>query len=264
MGDYLKRQFDYSWPPFLMLLAIFGVWELGVRFTEFPEYILPAPSAIASAMCTRWAMLMDNAAVTLLEFVLGFGLSLIVGIPLGIAAAKSRVFSNVVYPLLVATQSIPKLALAPLFVVWLGFGLLPRVLIAFLIAFFPITVNTAMGLMNVDKDIITMTRSIGLSPWQRFFKVELPSAAPAIFAGLKVATAFSVIGAVIGEFLGADKGLGRVTIDASAVLDTPLLFAALALLAFLGLVSYALVCLLEAASLTWNPGGQSRYSAGGL
>ena len=118
--------------------------------------------------------------------------------------------------------------------------------------------------MNVDRDIVMMTRSIGLSQWQQFLKVELPSAAPSIFAGVKVATAFSVIGAVIGEFLGADKGLGRVTIDAGSVLDTPLLFAALTLLALMGLISYALLCLVEAAVLTWNSGAQDRYLAVGL
>ena len=263
MKGYFKRQFDYGWPPFLLTVVVLVVWEFGVRYTEFPKYILPAPSVIIVTMAQHWQMLLDNASVTLVEFAIGLGLSIILGAPLGIAAAKSQPFANTIYPLLVATQSIPKLALAPLFVVWLGTGMLPRVLIAFLIAFFPVTVNTAVGLMNVDRDTITMTRSMGLSSWQRFCKVELPAAAPAIFAGIKVATAFSVVGAVIGEFLGADKGLGRVTLDASSVLNTPLLFAALILLALIGLVSYSLVCVVEAALITWDASGQSHFLPGG-
>jgi NitT/TauT family transport system permease protein len=166
--------------------------------------------------------------------------------------------------LLVASQSVPKLALAPLFTVWFGFGLFPKVVIAFLIAFFPITVSTAVGLMSVDESILVMASSIGLTPSQRFLKIELPASLPTIFSGLKIATTFSVIGAVVGEFLGADAGLGRVALTASTTLDTTLLFADLAILAFFGLVSYGIVALLERLAVPWQSASQDALLSSGL
>ena len=190
---------------------------------------------------------------------------MVLGIGLGVAVAKSRLFAETVYPVLIASQSVPKLALAPLFTVWFGFGLLPKVLIAFLIAFFPITVNTAAGLLSVDPGTLLMARSIGLTGLRHFVKVDLPSALPSLFAGIKVATTFAVVGAVVGEFLGADAGLGRLTLTASTTLDTTLLFAALTVLAALGLTSFALVAVVERLAIPWHTvADEDAFRASGL
>jgi len=239
-------------PALFLAVAILAVWQVGVTVSGMPQFILPSPLAIIGVIAGSASLLLRNLVATLEEFGFGLGASILCGVVLGVATAKSRTFAETMYPLLIATQSVPKLALAPLFTVWFGFGLLPKVLIAFLIAFFPITVNTAAGLMSTDPDTLLMARSMGLSAAQRFLKVEVPSALPAVFAGLKVGTAFAVVGAVVGEFLGADAGLGRVTLTASTTLDTPLLFAALTVLAALGLASYGLVATLEWLLIPWN------------
>ncbi len=239
-------------PALLLFLAILVAWQIGAAATDMPQYILPTPLAIASVMDQKAAFLARNFLVTVEEFGLGLSASIVFGIALGAATAKSRLFAETIYPALIASQSVPKLALAPLFTVWFGFGLLPKVLIAFLIAFFPITVNTAAGLLSVDPDTLVMARSIGLSAVQRFVKVELPSALPALFAGFKVGTTFAVVGAVVGEFLGADAGLGRVTLTAGATLDTALLFAALTVLAILGLSSFAVIAIAERLIIPWH------------
>jgi NitT/TauT family transport system permease protein len=253
-------------PPLLLAVVILVVWQLGVMTSGMPQFILPSPLAIIDVLIRAAPLLLRNFVVTLEEFGFGLGASILCGIALGVATAKSRAFAEMVFPVLIATQSVPKLALAPLFTVWFGFGLLPKVLIAFLIAFFPITVNTAAGLLSIDPNILLMARSIGLSATQRFLKVELPNALPAIFAGLKVGTTFAVVGAVVGEFLGADAGLGRVTLTASTTLDTPLLFAALTVLAALGLASYGIVAAVERVLIPWHAeaGDAVTFSATGL
>jgi NitT/TauT family transport system permease protein len=253
-------------PALLLAVAILVAWQVGVTVSGMPQFILPSPFAIIGAIAKAAPLLLRNSIATLEEFGFGLGASILCGVALGIAAAKSRTFAETIYPILIATQSVPKLALAPLFTVWFGFGLLPKVLIAFLIAFFPITVNTAAGLLSTDPNTLLMARSIGLSATQRFLKVELPGALPAVFAGLKVGTAFAVVGAVVGEFLGADSGLGRVTMTASTTLDTPLLFAALTVLAALGLASYGIVSALERMAIPWNAeaGAAATFSASGL
>lgn len=252
-------------PALLLAVALLILWQVAVVATGVPQFILPTPLAIIGVIGRAAPLLLRNLVATLEEFGLGLGASILCGIALGVATAKSRAFAETIYPMLIATQSVPKLALAPLFTVWFGFGLLPKVLIAFLIAFFPITVNTAAGLLSADPNTLLMARSIGLSSIQRFLKVELPSALPAIFAGLKVGTAFAVVGAVVGEFLGADAGLGRVTLTASTTLDTPLLFAALTLLAIVGLVSYGIVAGLERLVIPWHSGAEeTTFAASGL
>jgi NitT/TauT family transport system permease protein len=253
-------------PAVLLAIAILVIWQVGVVASGMPQFILPTPLAILSVIGRSAPLLFRNLLATLEEFGFGLGASVFCGIALGVATAKSRMFAETVYPMLIATQSVPKLALAPLFTVWFGFGLLPKVLIAFLIAFFPITVNTAAGLLSTDPNTLLMARAIGLSATQRFLKVELPSALPAIFAGLKVGTGFAVIGAVVGEFLGADAGLGRVTMNASTTLDTPLLFAALAVLAAVGLASYGIVAGVERMVIPWHASTDetATFSASGL
>lgn len=252
------------WPAAATFLLLLVVWEGAVAALAVPKVVLPSPSAIGALFAQRPDLFARNALVTLKEFGIGLAASILIGIPLGVAAAKIGWFARSLYPVIVATQSVPKLALAPLFVVWLGFGTFPKAVIAFLIAFFPIMVNTAIGLAGVDRDLGMLARSLGFSAWQRFVKFELPAALPMIFAGLKVAAPFAVIGAVVGEFIGADAGLGKLTLTASTTLNTTLLFAALTLLAVMGLVSYLAVALAERWLLPWHNEMADRLVGTGL
>src|SRR5262249_17578832 len=172
---------------------------------------------------------------------LGFALSIVVGIPLAIGIFMSPAFSRSVLPLLISSQAMPKVAVAPLLLVWFGFGLLPKVLIAFLIAFFPIVISTAVGLASIEPEEIHLARSMGLGPAGTFLKVRLPSALPSVFGGLKISIPLAVVGAVVGEFVGGDAGLGYLLMVANGNLDTPLLFAGIFALTVQGVVLYFLV-----------------------
>lgn len=260
----LQRGLRDAWPAGITLLLLVVLWEGVVSALDVPRFVLPRPSAIAALLAKRPGLFASNTLQTLKEFGLGLVTSVAIGIPLGIAAAKVGWFSRSLYPVIVATQSVPKLALAPLFVVWLGFGIVPKAAIAFLIAFFPVMVNTAAGVAGVDADLKLLARSLGFSPWRQFLKFELPAAAPMIFAGIKVAAPFAVIGSVVGEFLGADAGLGKLTLTASTTLDTTLMFAALTLLAIIGLGSYLIVAILERQLVSWHIEQANRLVGTGL
>jgi NitT/TauT family transport system permease protein len=184
--------------------------------------------------------------------VLGFALSIVVGVPLALAIFLWPPFARSVYPLLVSSQAIPKAAVAPLFVVWFGFGLLPKVLIAFLIAFFPIVINTVVGLASLEPEKIQLARSMGFGPSKIFFKIRLPSALPAIFGGLKIAITLAVVGAIVGEFVGGDSGLGYLLMQANGSMDTPLLFAGLVGLTLIGVALFLLVELAERLAIPWH------------
>lgn len=252
MAARLRALLVDHWPAAATFLLLIALWEGAVALLAIPKVVLPSPSEIAALFGQRPGLFIRNAQVTLKEFGIGLAASIAIGIPLGVAAAKVGWFARNLYPVIVATQSVPKLALAPLFVVWLGFGIFPKAAIAFLIAFFPIMVNTAIGLTAMDRDFEMLARSLGFSAWQRFLKFELIAALPMIFAGIKVAAPFAVIGAVVGEFIGADAGLGKLTLTASTTLNTTLLFAALTVLAAIGLASYVVVALLEKWLLPWH------------
>jgi NitT/TauT family transport system permease protein len=184
--------------------------------------------------------------------VLGFVLSIAVGVPLALATFLWPAFARSVYPLLVSSQAVPKMAVAPLFIVWFGFGLLPKVLIAFLIAFFPIVISTVVGLAAIEPEKIHLARSMGLGAAATFFKIRLPNALPSIFGGLKVAITLAVVGAVVGEFIGGDAGLGYVLMSANGSMDTALLFAGLIGLTVIGVVFYLLIELAERLALPWR------------
>jgi NitT/TauT family transport system permease protein len=226
-------------------VALLVIWELVTVFAGVPVYVLPSPTQILHAIGEEWQQLLVNAAVTFVEAAAGFLLSIVVGIPLGVAIVYSRMLDRVLYPLLVASQSVPKVALAPIFVVWFGFGLLPKVLIAFSIAFFAIVVNTVVGMKRAPVEMIHLMRSLGASRLQIFLRVRLPVAAPYIFAGIKISATFAVVGAIVGEFIAASSGLGYLQLIANNNFQSPLLFAILVLLSVMGGALYGLVVLLE-------------------
>jgi NitT/TauT family transport system permease protein len=236
-----------------MLLGVLVVWEIAVRVFAVPAYILPPPSAIALVIGERVPLLAQHGWVSTVEIVLGYLLSIVVGIPLALATFLWPAFARSVYPVLVASQAVPKMAVAPLFIVWFGFGLLPKVLIAFLIAFFPIVISTVVGLAAIEPEKIHLARSMGLGAWATFFKIRLPNALPSIFGGLKIAITLAVVGAVVGEFVGGDAGLGYLLILANGSMDTTLLFAGLFGLTLIGVVAYLLIEVAERLVIRWQP-----------
>lgn len=242
-------------------VAILVAWQLlGLKV---PRYLLPTPLETARELVVRAPLLAEHAAVTLREIVLGFLLGVAVSIPCGLAVAFSRAVERMVMPVLVFTQLIPKIALAPLFIIWFGFGLFPKVFMTFLLSFFPIVIDAVVGFRSLDQEIIYLTRSMGLSSWQAFLKVRLPHALPQIFAGLKVAITLATVGAIIGEFVGSDRGLGYLLLVAGGDLRTSLLFATLVVLTAIGLVLYYGMVLLERLTIPWHISRRGPLGAGG-
>jgi NitT/TauT family transport system permease protein len=231
--------------PIGMTVVLIALWEAAARLFSFPPYLLPAPSAIIESMGTNAGVLLKQSVGTTVEILLGFALSVVVGVPLALAIFLWRPFARMVYPLLISSQAVPKVAIAPLFLVWFGFGLLPKVLIAFLIAFFPVVINTAMGLASLEREKIYLAQSMGLGAVATFFKIQLPNAMPSIFAGLKISITFAVVGAVVGEFVGGQGGLGYLLLIANGNMDTALLFAGIVALTVLGVVLFALIGVAE-------------------
>jgi NitT/TauT family transport system permease protein len=238
--------------PLVVIVGVLVIWELGVRLFNVPAYLLPPPSAIARRIVVDYRLVAINTWVTLGEVLAGYGLAIVVSIPLAAILSQFRVVENAIYPTLVASQTIPKVAIAPILVVWFGFGLLPKILIAFLICFFPIVVDTMTGFRSVPREVIWLARSMGASQWKTFIKIRIPAALPNIFAGLKVASTLAVVGAVVGEFIGADRGLGYQLIVANGLMDVQLSFAVLVALSLLGIVLYAAIDLLERLALPWH------------
>ena len=197
-------------------------------------------------------MLWREALPTLYATLGGFVLSALVGVPIAMWIAYSRLVESFVYPLLVFSQSVPKVAIAPLFVVWFGFGVIPKVIAAFLLGFFPIVVSTVMGFKSVETDMFDLARSMGASRLQTFFKISLPQALPAIFSGLKVSVTLAVVGAVVGEFVGSNSGLGYVLQKANGTFDLPLMFAALVILSMIGVLLFLVLELIERWVLPWH------------
>jgi NitT/TauT family transport system permease protein len=238
--------------PFIFLAVIVGIWELASRFTDVPVYILPAPSAIVERLIRSWPLLWDHSVVTLTEIGIGFALGVLLGLALAIPIAYSTVFRNTVYPLIVASQAVPKIAIAPLLVLWLGFDIMPKIVITALMVFFPVTVTAAEGFTSVDRNLLDLLRSVHASPAQIFFKIRFPHALPQIFSGLKIGITLAVVGAVVGEWVGADSGLGYLLVYANTLLDSTLLFASLILLIVIGVVLFVIVGVLERLLLPWN------------
>lgn len=238
--------------PAALLAAIILVWEIAVRASGVPTWLLPAPSEVGRSLIEDRDILFPNAMVTLSEVLLGFALALCAGVLLGIAVFRYAMLNRVLYPLIIASQTIPVPALAPLLLIWFGYGLLPKVLVTALVGFFPIVVNTVEGLRSTDRDVVNLLRSFGASPGKVFRLAEFPSSLPFIFSGAKIAIAICVIGAVFGELVGAKAGLGYLMTRAIAQFETPRLVAAIVLLSLMGTGLFALIGLIERQVLPWR------------
>ena len=244
--------------PALVILALLGAWELAAQWNvladllSIEDFLVPAPSDIARSLWEDRSLLADDAWVTLKEVVLGFGAALAVGVALAILIHLSDTARRAVYPLLVASQTVPIIVIAPILVVWFGYGILPKVLIIALICFFPITVNAYDGLRSVDPDLLKMMRTLGAGRMQTLRRAELPFALPFIFSGAKIAVAVAVIGAVFAEWAGADSGLGHLILVSSGELSTALTFAAIAVLSAIAIILFALLSFVERRVVTWK------------
>jgi ABC-type nitrate/sulfonate/bicarbonate transport system permease component len=250
--------------PLAVILVLLGAWELAARWDlisnalNIQDFLVPAPSDIATSLWQDRSLLGSNAWVTLKEVVLGFGIAAIAGICFALLIHLSDTARRAVYPLLIGSQTIPIVILAPILVVWFGFGLTPKLVIVALICFFPITVNTLDGLRSVDPDLIKMMRALGAGRLQRLWRVEAPAALPYAFSGAKVAVSVSVIGAVFAEYVGSSSGLGHLINQAQAQLLTSRSFAAVVVLSAMAIGLFALVSLLERRVVTWDQGEVTR------
>jgi ABC-type nitrate/sulfonate/bicarbonate transport system permease component len=238
--------------PGLLLLVFLAAWQFIPPALGVAEFILPTPLQIAGQIVDDWALLWPALLVTLSEILLGFGLAFVVAMILGFSVAHSRVVNRAIYPLLVASQTVPVIAIAPVFIIWFGYGLAPKVIITALICFFPLTVNTVAGYAAVDPDARMLFRAHGARRFQTFRLLSLPSALPSIFAGIKISVTLSVIGATIGEWVGAQEGLGYVILQASSQIITARVFAAIALLSFTGIALFLIASLIERLALPWR------------
>ena len=242
----------------LFLLALIGMWEAIIRVFDVPKYLFPAPSQVALALRDDWSTyLLPAMWVTMNEIVQGFVIAAVAGVALAIVLHIFGPLRRAVYPLLIASQTIPIVVLAPILVIVLGFGLAPKLVIVALICFFPIVVNGLDGLRSVDDEYIRMMRTLDAGRWAIFKRIEFPAALPAIFSGLRVAATFAAIGAVFGELSGASAGLGYVIQQATPNLQTARIFAAIVILSLIAFALFALVSLLERIFVPWAPRGNA-------
>jgi NitT/TauT family transport system permease protein len=246
----------------LSMVATLAVWEILLWMFPIPAFIVPAPSGIFVEAVTRWPIYVYHSWVTFYEMVVGFLLAAVVGVFLAVVIVYSRIIRNMIYPQIVVLQIVPKVAIAPLLLIWAGYGITSKVLLALLISFFPVVVNMVTGLVAIEEELIDLCRILHSGKWQEFTKVRLPNALPYLFSSLKVASTLSVIGAVIGEFVGGSEGLGHLIIIANTELRTSMSFVALFSLSFLGFVLYGLVVLAERAFMPWEKWQASPQIAG--
>jgi len=247
--------------PLIATAVLFFVWELATRYGNVSPLILPAPSKILVTAIDNFPLLMRMSAVTAYEFVLGFVLAAVIGLPLGALIVYARPVEMALYPLLVAFQTIPKAAIAPILIVWLGTGIMSKILIAFAISFFPIVVDTIIGLRSSQPETIYLVRAMGATPVQVFRHVRFPNALPAIFGGLKVASTLAVIGAIVGEFVSSDTGLGYLLLVANGELDTRLVFACVLVLTLLGLMFFFAIEAMEKVFVRWHVSARQAEAA---
>jgi putative hydroxymethylpyrimidine transport system permease protein len=248
------RSFSRAYAGAIALtLALIAGWQLAVWLGNVPEYLLPPPSAIVADLKSDWVVLGPALWVTLREVLIGFVIATITGIGLAVLLHLFGPLRRAMYPILIASQTIPVVVLAPILVILLGYGILPKLVIVALICFFPIVVNGLDGLRAVDDDFISMMYTLNASRWAIFRRVEFPGALPSIFSGMRIAATFASIGAVFGEWAGSSAGLGYVMLEATPNLLTSRIFAAILLLTVISLVLFGLVSLIERLAVPWAP-----------
>lgn len=263
MRNNISRKIGEAIWPIGISVGLLAGWELAVRGLGVRSIILPAPSEIIETLVDRRDLLLANLWPSLYLTVLGFVFSVVGGVPVAVLITYSSFLRRGFYPLIVVSQVVPKISIAPLFIVWFGSGTMPSLLLAFLIAFFPMTINSALGFQSIDEDIHLMARSFMGSPWQIFWKIRMPNALPYIFSGMKISITLAIIGVIVSEFVASQAGIGYVIKLAGGLLDTPLMMAAIAVLSIVGLVLYGLIALVEQRSVYWQATSDITASTGG-
>jgi ABC-type nitrate/sulfonate/bicarbonate transport system permease component len=248
-GISVMKRYGASVGFFIFMLVI---WEAVVRLFGIAEFILPSPLRIGEALSETSALLWEHSLQTIIEVLWGFSLAILAGVVLAMLMGLFPIIKKVLYPLLVLSQTIPIMAVAPLLIIWFGYNLLPKVMVAALVCFFPITVSLVEGLEAVDKDIMKLLLAMGASPWQIFKTVQLPGALPSFFAGLKISATYSVMGAVIGEWLGASKGLGVFMTRSMHSFLTAQVFASIVVISLLSLIFFGLISVLARIIMPWH------------
>ncbi|RYG34565.1 MAG: ABC transporter permease [Burkholderiales bacterium] len=249
----MEKILQSQWFPTVVTLGILLlVWHFGVLWFKVPPYLIPSLGSVLEVFTSHGSLLAKETLVTTKELVGGFLLAVLTSVPLALLMAYSRVAERIVSPLVVITQAIPKVALAPLLLVWFGFGMFPKVLMAAVIAFFPMLVSTVVGFKAIEPDVLALSRSMGASAFKVFWMIRLPSALPSIFGGLKLAITFATIGAILGEFIAGDRGLGYLIQSASGSQRTDVLFAGVIVISLLSVILYYLVEMAERRFIFWH------------
>lgn len=254
----LRRLAGYG-PALVLTLALLALWELYVRAGDVSVQVLPSPIAIIQALFNNWSVIYDNTLQTLLETVLGLTLAALLGLLLAITLDISSWVRRAVYPLLITSQTIPIIALAPLLLIWIGYDIRPKLIVVTLYCFFPIAVATVDGMASAEPELIKLLHSMRATRWQILRLVRLPGAMPAFFSGLRIAAAYSVVGAIFGEYVGAEKGLGIYMQKAANSFATINVFAAILVTTILSLLLFGLVSLIERIALPWYHGSNIHW-----
>ena len=257
MGRALKPQRGESWLAnaawaFALFIVVLAGWQLAVRLFRVPDIVLPSPSDIAEYLIRRDQLFVKHLWPTLLQTMEGFALAVVGGVSLAIIVSLSAFGRRAIMPLLVVAQIIPKIAIAPLFMLWFGLGDLARVLIAFTVAFFPMVINTVSGLNSISQEVELLGRAFARGRWEFFTKIQLPHALPYIFDGMKVSITLAIIGVIVAEFVSSQRGLGYLIMFANGQLDTTMMMAAIVVLSVMGLALYAIVAVLARAIVYWR------------
>jgi putative hydroxymethylpyrimidine transport system permease protein len=239
-------------PPLLLIAGIVGLWELVVRVTDTPDYLFPTPSAVASSFGSDAGLLASATAVTVRETVLGYLLAFAGALAIAVALHFSSVLRRALLPILVLSQTVPTVLLAPILAILLGYGLEPKLVVVAVVCFFPIVVNAVDGLRAADAELVRMMRTLHADRWAIFRRVEFPGALPAIFSGARIAATYAAVGAVFAEWAGSSSGLGVVILQAQPALDTARIFAAVLVLSAMALTLYALVTVAERLLVPWQ------------
>ena len=252
MHDEKGNAFDGLYAPTAIVVLMLAIWEVLVRALHVNSVILPPPSEIMETLIERRGVLIDHLSSSLILIGSGLILSVVGGVSVAISFTFSRRLREGVYPLLIISQVVPKVAIAPLFIVWFGTGTLPCLLLGFLIAFFPMTINSVLGFQSVDEESYRMARAFMGSKWQIFWKVQFPNALPYMFSGMKISLTLVIIGDVVSEFVASQEGIGYLIKLAGGLLDTPLMMAAITALSLSGLILYWIISKIERRFVYWQ------------
>lgn len=243
--------------PWLVAIGVLVLWEIVCRAFNIPQFVLPPPSSVAASMVKWWSPLMMNAGQTLMTTLAGFAIAVVVGLVLGVALGSSTMVYHGLYPLIIAFESVPKVAIVPILVLWFGIGTTPAIITSFLIAFFPIAVNVSTGIATVEPELRDVLRALGAKPLDIVKKIGIPRAMPYFFASLKIAITFAFVGSIVSETVGANKGIGHLIMLASSRFDVPLVFSGLVVTSVMGVSMYVLARLVENRVTGWATRGRT-------